>query len=180
MHVWFKRCAGWWTVRGWSFSSVIVVTYGTTRSKRRDVGGGGWGWRMWDVVRKCPLRVHVHVSELLIIYSCHIYKVVQIWPGQTVTYLHTNSPGHIWTTLYKEVLFPEALSGHARLRTCGQTHRFLGSFAKLRKATIRCIMSVCVHGTIRLPLDEFRWNLILQRFSKICQEISSFIKIRQE
>jgi hypothetical protein len=30
------------------------------------------------------------------------YKVVQIWPGQTVTCLHTNSPGHIWTTLYKE------------------------------------------------------------------------------
>jgi hypothetical protein len=30
------------------------------------------------------------------------YKVVQIWPGQTVTCLHTNSPGHIWTTLYKQ------------------------------------------------------------------------------
>ena len=29
-----------------------------------------------------------------------IYKVVQIWPGQTVTCLHTNSPGHIWTALY--------------------------------------------------------------------------------
>jgi hypothetical protein len=29
-----------------------------------------------------------------------IYKVVQIWPGQTVTCLHTNSPGHIWTTLH--------------------------------------------------------------------------------
>jgi hypothetical protein len=28
------------------------------------------------------------------------YKVVQIWPGQIVTCLHTNSPGHIWTTLY--------------------------------------------------------------------------------
>jgi hypothetical protein len=27
-------------------------------------------------------------------------KVVQIWPGQTVTCLHTISPGHIWTTLY--------------------------------------------------------------------------------
>jgi hypothetical protein len=26
--------------------------------------------------------------------------VVQIWPGQTVTYLHTNCPGYIWTTLY--------------------------------------------------------------------------------
>jgi hypothetical protein len=29
-----------------------------------------------------------------------LYKVVQIWPGQTVTYLHTNRPSHIWTTLY--------------------------------------------------------------------------------
>jgi hypothetical protein len=26
-------------------------------------------------------------------------KVVQIWPGQTVTCLHTNRPGHIWTHL---------------------------------------------------------------------------------
>ena len=31
-----------------------------------------------------------------------LYKVVQIWPGQTVTCLYTNSPGHIWTTLYYE------------------------------------------------------------------------------
>jgi hypothetical protein len=29
-----------------------------------------------------------------------MYKVVQIWPGQTVTCLHTNRPGYIWTTLY--------------------------------------------------------------------------------
>jgi hypothetical protein len=29
-----------------------------------------------------------------------IYKVVQIWPEQTVTCLHTNNPSHIWTTLY--------------------------------------------------------------------------------
>jgi hypothetical protein len=28
------------------------------------------------------------------------YKVVQIWPGQTVTCLHTYRPGHIWTALY--------------------------------------------------------------------------------
>jgi hypothetical protein len=28
------------------------------------------------------------------------YKVVKIWSGQTVTCLHTNSPGHVWTTLY--------------------------------------------------------------------------------
>ena len=28
------------------------------------------------------------------------YKVVQLWPGQPVTCLHTISCGHIWTTLY--------------------------------------------------------------------------------
>jgi hypothetical protein len=33
------------------------------------------------------------------------YKVVQIWPGQTVTCLHTNSPGHIWTILYNHKFF---------------------------------------------------------------------------
>jgi hypothetical protein len=36
-------------------------------------------------------------KHLIVLY---IYKVVQIWPGQTVTCLHTNRPGHIWTTLY--------------------------------------------------------------------------------
>jgi hypothetical protein len=34
------------------------------------------------------------------LFICLTYKVVQIWPGQTVTSLHTNSPGHVWTTLY--------------------------------------------------------------------------------
>ena len=38
-------------------------------------------------------------------YGCGIlynYKVVQIWPGLIVYSLHTNDPGHIWTTLYME------------------------------------------------------------------------------
>jgi hypothetical protein len=37
---------------------------------------------------------------LITVVWSHKYKVVQIWPGQTVTCLHTISPGHIWTTLY--------------------------------------------------------------------------------
>ena len=61
---------------------------------------------------------------------------------------------------------------------------FLGAFAKLRKATISFVMSVCLsvrpHGTTRLPLDGFLWNLIFEDFSKICRENSSFIKIGQE
>jgi hypothetical protein len=36
------------------------------------------------------------------------------------------------------------------------------------------------HGTTRLPLDGFLWNLIFGNFSKMCLENSSFIKIWQE
>ena len=58
----------------------------------------------------------LHLKELCVthiqcvLYACvcvymYIYKVVQIWPGQTVTCLHTNRPGHIWTTLYISYLW---------------------------------------------------------------------------
>ena len=64
------------------------------------------------------------------------------------------------------------------------SHWFLGAFAKLRKPTISVVISVLPsvrpHGTTRLPLDGFPWNLILEHFSKICRENSSFIKNQQE
>jgi hypothetical protein len=40
----------------------------------------------------------------------------------------------------------------------------LGTFEKLRNATISFVMSVCPHGTTRLPLDGFGWNLIFEKF----------------
>jgi hypothetical protein len=56
-----------------------------------------------------------------------------------------------------------------------------GAFAKLRKATISFVVSVrpsvCPHGTTRLPLDGFSWNLMSEYFffSKFCRKNSSFI-----
>jgi hypothetical protein len=53
--------------------------------------------------------LYVHPVSLKVLFTLlyftvmAMYKVVQIWPGQTVTCLHTNSPGHIWTTLYIEL-----------------------------------------------------------------------------
>jgi hypothetical protein len=47
----------------------------------------------------------------------------------------------------------------------------LGAFAKLRKATISFVMSVCPHETTRLPLDGFCWNLILRLFLKHVEKI---------
>jgi hypothetical protein len=44
---------------------------------------------------------YYNASYCTVLTPCvEIYKVVYIWPGQTVTCLHTISPGHIWTTLY--------------------------------------------------------------------------------
>ena len=63
---------------------------------------------------------------------------------------------------------------------CISFSQFLGMFAKLWKATISFIMSVRPYGIIRLPLDGFSWNMILEYLSKIFWENSSFIKIWQE
>ena len=58
------------------------------------------------------------------------------------------------------------------------TDWFLVAFAKLRKAAIIYVMSVCPsvcpHGTTRLPADGVAWHLIFHYFSKICWESESF------
>jgi hypothetical protein len=69
----------------------------------------------------------------------------------------------------------------------GQFSVVLTVFAKLLKATSSFVMSVCLsvrlsvcpHGTTRLPLDGFSRKLILKYFSKICRENLSFIKMWQ-
>jgi len=53
-------------------------------------------------------------------------------------------------------------------------------FAKLQKATVSFIMSICLHGTVQLQLYKFSENLIFDYFSEICGKNSSFIEIRQE
>jgi len=64
--------------------------------------------------------------------------------------------------------------------------RFLGAFAKLRKATISFVMSVClsVRPSVRMELGSHRTDFheirYLGVFSKICRENSSFIKIGNE
>jgi hypothetical protein len=57
---------------------------------------------------------------------------------------------------------------------------FLGTFAKLRKATIRFTMcvrrSAGPHGITRIPLKEFLRYFTLKEFSKIYRKNTSFIK----
>jgi hypothetical protein len=53
---------------------------------------------------------------------------------------------------------------------------FLRHVRRIAKATVSLVVSVRPHGTTGLPLDGFSWNFIFEYFSKICWEISSFIK----
>jgi hypothetical protein len=54
-------------------------------------------------------------KEVAVTVRFGIYKVVQIWPGQTGTCLLTISPGHIWTTLYiDKISNHESFSQHDR------------------------------------------------------------------
>jgi hypothetical protein len=56
----------------------------------------------------------------------------------------------------------------------------LGAFAQLPKTAVSFVMNVSPHGTSRIPLEEFSWNLIFGDFSKICWENSSPINVWQK
>ena len=57
----------------------------------------------------------------------------------------------------------------------------IGACAELRKVIINFVLpvrlSVCPQGTVWLLLDRFIRNSMINNFSKICRENSSFIKI---
>ena len=110
-----------------------------------------------------------------------------------------HEPNTCPNTSYKELLykvpwksdtFHTLMPGHRRKDVVSaQGVHFLGAFAKLRKATISCVMAVCPsdvrtyvcpHGTTRFLLGGFSWNLIFENFSKIYQENSGVIKIWQQ
>ena len=75
-----------------------------------------------------------------------------------------------------------SIAGIARSNPSGSMDVCLlfGAFAKLWISALSCL-SVCPffrpHGTTRLSLDGFWWNLVLELFSSTCWENSSFIKI---
>jgi hypothetical protein len=57
---------------------------------------------------------------------------------------------------------------------------FLGTFAKLRKATFSFLMPLCPHGTPPLPLDGFSLNLIFEDYWKNFRENPGLINNGQE
>jgi len=54
--------------------------------------------------------------------------------------------------------------------------RFLGAFAKLLKATVSFIMSVCPHVITRLPREGFSLNFMYVYFSKTFEKVQVSLK----
>ena len=113
--------------------------------------------------------------------NCYFFKMVGSFLPNLLTC-------HISLSLFKQCIFIAHRSA-TRFSYCLRKKRrkklrckLLDAFVKLRKTTIRFMSvrpSLCPHGTTRLSLDGFPWNLIFQYFSNICREDSSFIKIWQ-
>jgi hypothetical protein len=73
-----------------------------------------------------------------------------------------------------------SLFGGQKIQVCEQNVEFLGAFSNVRKAPISFVMSirpsVCPHGSTRLPLDGFAWDLILEFFRKSVEKIQVLLK----
>jgi ribosomal protein L32 len=70
-------------------------------------------------------------------------------------------------TFYTELHFSNSTFRHCEKRLLASTQPSV-------------CLSICPHGTTRLPRDRFEWNFIFEYFSKICRENTSFFKIWQE
>jgi len=66
---------------------------------------------------------------------------------------------------------------------CRGQNSLLGAYGKLRKTAFSFVIfvrpSFRPHGTTRLSLDGFSWNLAFEDFSKICWEKFKFNWIRK-
>jgi hypothetical protein len=59
--------------------------------------------------------------------------------------------------------------GHGVASDWSKRVGFVGTFVKLRKATVSSVMSVCLNGTTCFPV-EFFMKFNNEDFSKICRE----------
>ena len=109
-------------------------------------------------------------------------------PRQTISWFWPWRCG-VFTVRY-EVAFrgvlQQTLPSDIYRQLLGAEATLLRSFAKLPKAIINLVVSVCLsvclplfvrpHGTTRLPLGGYSRNLIFDYFSKIYRKKSSLIK----
>ena len=64
------------------------------------------------------------------------------------------------------------------IKCIGCLNNFGGAFTQLRKLPIDFVMSVHLHVSVQLPLDRFKWNLILVPFMEVFGENLNLVTLR--
>jgi hypothetical protein len=119
----------------------------------------------------CKLRTkHIHIIQIKI--RLQRVKVSDCLPLITITDIQSSYTKQIVLLLINSHLTDTRFFfSHARSQN--YERRLLAS------SGLFVCLSVPMHGTTRLLLDGFSWNLIFEYFSKICRENSNFIKTDQ-
>jgi hypothetical protein len=129
----------------------------------------GFAYSVIGFLNPHPLKQR-YIANVCVVYSSFLHKHVGYWVAWRAAETSTGSSNHEWGDKNKATRTVDSF--------------LLGAFANLRKVTTSFVMcvrpSVCVHGTSRLLLDGFSWNVIFEDFSKIYLENQVLIKIWQE
>jgi hypothetical protein len=132
-------------------------------------------------VTKCTYYLrHVHLSVCL---SVHMHKY-----GFHQMDFHEIC---IWKVLYKSAkkiqiyLKSDKISGtfheDQSMFYCCQWKWITIKVPPVTKIVYQAVgLSVCPHPSVWLPLNRFKWNLIVGTFMKICQEITNLVKIGEK
>ena len=122
------------------------------------------------------------------LYACLLTPIRAMWPAHFIfldfitQMILAEEYGSLSCSLYSLLHSPVTLSllgPNIRLRSWGGGNK-KSFFRRVHKIAKSFVMSVCPslspHGTTRLPLDGFSWNLYLSIFRKSVEEIKDSLK----
>ena len=138
----------------------------------------------FDILKPVGCFMYHQVCHSIILRATHTHTHTHTnTHTQTHTHKHTHTDTQTHTHTHRVHLFVSCGSRDTEqlISFTELTDWFIGAFAKLFcKVTTSFVVSVSVclfvrpHGTARLPLNGFSWNLVVEYFSKIPRENSSF------
>jgi hypothetical protein len=148
--------------RGRQFSRLLASEVCASAEVMLDTPCSEVVWRVLAThsIRQFPLHFPSRASPCAITFQLDSYNptVTLPVPGLTTTMSYL-----FRTRILYLLILPQNWVAMILFNPM-QSKRLFGVFENLRKATITFGMSICPHGTSRLPLDGFLWNLIFEYF----------------
>jgi hypothetical protein len=134
----------------------------------------------------CHIQEDINPSKLD--FAAHLQQQLHQLSSINFIYMQLSYGTEPATKIRAEFLCGRQQMGCLQSTLCISVHSyitqmaflFLGTCTQFQKAKISFKMSVCPHGTTRLPLYGYSRSFIFKDFFKIYRRNRSFIKILQE